>query len=342
MSEINSSENNSSLSENNSFDDMSNPPESNSLSSPGSNRLSNYEPGYELQSLPILTSSTSNMMRSPNSFEPRRPIGAETDLNSLLTRRQPKFVPQAPKCAKCDKNVYMAEEVRAANKTFHKLCFKCTLCNKLLEPNSLTDHQGDLYCKNCYGKKFGPKGYGYGAGAGILSSDTGIPAVNSTPTTTSYSTLKSTFSSLGPSAQSSANSESPSSSSAPTNGYLRTVTNETPISANSNITKTSANTVTSAYNHEKRITGATTAPTNSNFNFGGSEKCTRCSKSVYAAEKTVAAGKPYHKLCFTCFTCKKSLSSMNCCDNSDGDVFCKCKCFLFFIFVCLDVALVNV
>ena len=27
----------------------------------------------------------------------------------------------------------------------------------------------EIYCKGCYGKKFGPKGYGYGAGAGALT-----------------------------------------------------------------------------------------------------------------------------------------------------------------------------
>ena len=28
---------------------------------------------------------------------------------------------------------------------------------------------GEIYCKTCYGKNFGPKGYGYGAGAGALT-----------------------------------------------------------------------------------------------------------------------------------------------------------------------------
>lgn len=32
-------------------------------------------------------------------------------------------------------------------------------------------HESEIYCKSCYGKKYGPKGYGYGQGAGALSSD---------------------------------------------------------------------------------------------------------------------------------------------------------------------------
>ena len=131
----------------------------------------------------------------------------DTEINDLLTRRAPRFAPQAPKCAKCLKSVYAAEEVRAAQKTFHKLCFKCTSCNKLLETNILTEHQGDLYCRICYGRNFGPKGYGYGAGAGILSSDspnalnhqnTSNSSNNSPVYITSTSSLKSTFCSYKP------------------------------------------------------------------------------------------------------------------------------------------------
>ena len=32
----------------------------------------------------------------------------------------------------------------------------------------------EIFCKSCYGKLYGPKGYGYGAGAGTLSMDTGM------------------------------------------------------------------------------------------------------------------------------------------------------------------------
>uniref|UniRef100_A0A8B9QT70 Cysteine and glycine rich protein 2 n=1 Tax=Anas platyrhynchos TaxID=8839 RepID=A0A8B9QT70_ANAPL len=34
-------------------------------------------------------------------------------------------------------------------------------------------HDAEVYCKSCYGKKYGPKGYGYGQGAGTLNMDRG-------------------------------------------------------------------------------------------------------------------------------------------------------------------------
>lgn len=37
----------------------------------------------------------------------------------------------------------------------------------------MTEHGGDIFCKSCHGKKFGPKGYGFGSGAGTLGMDTG-------------------------------------------------------------------------------------------------------------------------------------------------------------------------
>lgn len=81
--------------------------------------------------------------------------------------------PETVKCPKCNKSVYAAEEVQAAGKKFHKFCFKCGLCKKLLEPLTMSEHEGDLFCKQCYARKYGPKGVGFGQGAGALGMDTG-------------------------------------------------------------------------------------------------------------------------------------------------------------------------
>jgi cysteine/glycine-rich protein len=36
-----------------------------------------------------------------------------------------------------------------------------------------TEHEKQLFCKTCYGRRYGPKGVGFGQGAGALSMDTG-------------------------------------------------------------------------------------------------------------------------------------------------------------------------
>jgi len=74
-------------------------------------------------------------------------------------------------CCRCNKTVYFNEEKKAINKSFHVSCFVCAnnSCKRRLDTGSLTEHEGEIYCKQCYGKLFGPKGYGYGTGAGTLS-----------------------------------------------------------------------------------------------------------------------------------------------------------------------------
>ncbi len=46
-------------------------------------------------------------------------------------------------------------------------------CNKRLESNTLTEHQGELHCRSCYAKHFGPKGYGNGYGLGTMPTENG-------------------------------------------------------------------------------------------------------------------------------------------------------------------------
>ena len=47
-------------------------------------------------------------------------------------------------------------------------------CGKKVEPGSFADHEGELYCKPCYARHFGPKGYGFAGGSGTgLSMDSG-------------------------------------------------------------------------------------------------------------------------------------------------------------------------
>uniref|UniRef100_A0A3B4X9L7 Cysteine and glycine-rich protein 3 (cardiac LIM protein) n=1 Tax=Seriola lalandi dorsalis TaxID=1841481 RepID=A0A3B4X9L7_SERLL len=107
------------------------------------------------------------------------------------------------------------------------LCvFHTVSCRKGLDSTTVAAHESEIYCKSCYGKKYGPKGYGYGQGAGALSSDP-----------------------PGQNAHLQAHDSKPS-----------------PSATNSN-------------------------PNKSSQKFGGSDRCPRCSKAVYAAEKVMGAGK---------------------------------------------------
>merc|ERR1712098_45551 len=78
-----------------------------------------------------------------------------------------------PKCPVCDKSVYAAEERIAGGYKWHVGCFKCSMCGKMLDSTNNNCKDAKLYCKACYGRKFGPKGYGFGGGAGALNMDTG-------------------------------------------------------------------------------------------------------------------------------------------------------------------------
>ena len=75
------------------------------------------------------------------------------------------------KCPVCGKTVYMAEEVLAEGNKYHKMCFKCANCSKMLETTNVTTHGNEIYCKSCHTREFGIKGYGYGGGAGTLASE---------------------------------------------------------------------------------------------------------------------------------------------------------------------------
>lgn len=81
------------------------------------------------------------------------------------------------KCGRCGKSVYSNEEIIAAGGSWHKRgCFTCKECNKSLDYNTVAERKseiegevGEIYCRSCYGRNFGPKGFGFGQGAGALT-----------------------------------------------------------------------------------------------------------------------------------------------------------------------------
>lgn len=80
--------------------------------------------------------------------------------------------PPGQGCPRCGGVVFAAEEVLAKGRPWHRKCFKCKDCRKTLDSIIACDGPDrDVYCKTCYGKKWGPHGYGFACGSGFLQTD---------------------------------------------------------------------------------------------------------------------------------------------------------------------------
>eukprot|EP00456_Euglypha_rotunda_P025921 TRINITY_DN208_c0_g1_i11.p1 TRINITY_DN208_c0_g1~~TRINITY_DN208_c0_g1_i11.p1 ORF type:complete len:195 (+),score=27.03 TRINITY_DN208_c0_g1_i11:88-672(+) len=79
------------------------------------------------------------------------------------------------KCFVCDKEVFSAEEVKAAQKVFHEGCFKCATCKTQLAPGGILEMEGKVYCSTCHKKQFGgPKGASYDTSSDKSSLDSDV------------------------------------------------------------------------------------------------------------------------------------------------------------------------
>ena len=72
------------------------------------------------------------------------------------------------KCARCGTNAYHAESLVAAGSKWHKNCFRCLDCKVGLDMSKYADNNGEVYCRACHARRFGPKGYGFNGGAAFL------------------------------------------------------------------------------------------------------------------------------------------------------------------------------
>lgn len=80
--------------------------------------------------------------------------------------------PPGKGCPRCGGVVFAAEQVLAKGREWHRKCYKCHDCSKTLDSIIACDGPDkDVYCKTCYGKKWGPHGYGFACGSGFLQTD---------------------------------------------------------------------------------------------------------------------------------------------------------------------------
>lgn len=261
---------------------------------------------------------------------------------------------ELPKCPKCEKSVYAAEEKLAGGHKWHKACFKCSMCNKMLDSTSCAEHDGALYCKVCHGRKFGPKGYGFGGGAGALNTDTGEKFGNTEFQTNGHN--------------------SPSSGIAAPEGQgcprcscfvyhadqifsknqvwhkqcFKCRTCHKQLDSRSACDGPDSDVYcTGCYRKKFGIKGygfgqggpalisgdqaesVDSVPATSRFidtttiQAEGGHGCPRCGGSVFHAEQMFSKNRTYHKKCFSCKSCKRPLDSVLACDGPDNDIYCR-------------------
>jgi len=64
----------------------------------------------------------------------------------------------AEKCKVCQKTVYEMEKLTIEQVVYHKTCFKCAKCAKVLRMGDFTAIQGEVFCKPHFKQLFQVKG----------------------------------------------------------------------------------------------------------------------------------------------------------------------------------------
>ncbi|SAL99289.1 hypothetical protein [Absidia glauca] len=257
----------------------------------------------------------------------------------------------SPSCIRCQKAVYMAEQVIGPSGAYHKSCLTCKECNKRLDSTTLAERDGEAYCKVCHSRKWGIKGYGFGkytscaGGASFLSTEDKMPKdilesqqELSSPPATPPRTIASTTpvlpvrptaselqqSSASPSTSSSSSSNSNDETPAPSFWSNRIPPATAPVTRQPTLPprpSTANQPATPA--PKSAYVSYQTGYVPKKINFGvQNDICTKCGKAVYAAELALGAGNKYHKLCLKCCQCGKLLSSTNMQDR-DHDLYCR-------------------
>ncbi|KAI8801116.1 hypothetical protein BJ742DRAFT_838810 [Cladochytrium replicatum] len=210
-----------------------------------------------------------------------------------------------PTCPRCSKSVYAAEQVTGPNSTmWHKSCLTCKECRRRLDSTNLAEKSGEAYCRACYGKLFGPKGYGFGGGSAFLSSDD-LKLANATDSNI-----------VDPSTIVASQNEAPP-------------PELTPKSSGSPPPAQQQRTPTTSARTSPPAAQKWGSPNSARVQLGGArDTCPRCQKAVYFAEQALGPnGSKFHKLCFRCSECNKGLDSTNLADRTDSNgvvqVYCR-------------------
>ncbi|KAI9281327.1 hypothetical protein BC943DRAFT_329636 [Umbelopsis sp. AD052] len=235
----------------------------------------------------------------------------------------------APKCPRCDKFVYMAEQVLGPNSVYyHRACFTCKECNKSLDSTTMAEREGQAYCKTCYNRQWGPKGYGSG-GLSFMHTETKTAkevlaesdwaaeqAVATSKASTNFNQAE--FQPAPPQQAQPA----PSLPARPTNN-APSLPSRPVVTKNASAPPAIPPKPSTISERPGTYVNSRTGYVPKKLSFQvNSDLCAKCDKPVYAVELILGAGKKYHKMCFRCLKCNKLLDSTSMVDKG-FDIYCR-------------------
>jgi len=106
----------------------------------------------------------------------------------------PRRAPGRDECQVCLKKVYQTEQLIIDKRLFHKACFRCSHCKKVLSAGNYASMEGIIYCKPHFKQLFKEKGnYNEGFGKKKLTHEwaekTGVDMASILPGTVSQENL---------------------------------------------------------------------------------------------------------------------------------------------------------
>ena len=253
------------------------------------------------------------------------------------------------KCVACGKTVYPQERFVNEKDIFHKSCFRCAHCNKVLGIGNFAALNGKYYCKPHFQQLFKSKGnYDEGFGTeqhkkkwapqvfGVQKDFTGAHREEQKPATTIVNNEapaqehKLEETKLTPTTQPDTTEKA---SPAPVQPVVTPAPKAEPVHAQEAPNSTSAKPVP-AKSTADLLKGFEQKNTNSQgvkrpaqkprtFTFTvHTEKCVACGKTVYPQERFVNEKDIFHKSCFRCAHCNKVLGIGNFA-ALNGKYYCK-------------------
>ncbi|CAH8587791.1 unnamed protein product [Dicrocoelium dendriticum] len=217
-------------------------------------------------------------------------------------------------CPVCNETVYFAEEIRSMGKSFHRICFKCRMCNKLLDSFTANENSGHLYCRACHLK--------------LIRSPGNLPSFNALtfqPMNGRRSQSQPRILQNSPNGSDSSYRRNAVGEDSPTQYPSHRDIYHVNEHYESGHEPSNLNPVREQYHTRWEVPRTHgTQPPRPKWKEPsvGRALCANCSESVFANERIDAVGKSFHRLCFKCASCRRLLDRGTACDH-DYQVYCQ-------------------